>query len=72
MRGSNYSDSTGEILVFWKSGRCGRLQEVVTRGGLTAVHVFLSFPLCAQFLSLFKWFAAFHTPIALWYSALKS
>ena len=31
-RGSNYSDLTGEILVFWKSGR---LRELVARGGST-------------------------------------
>ena len=31
-RGSIYSDLTGEILVFWKSGRS---REVVARGGST-------------------------------------
>lgn len=34
-RGSNYSHSTGETLVFWKSG-C--LREVVTRGGSTVAY----------------------------------
>ena len=33
-RGSNYSDLTGEILEFWKSGSS---REVVTRGGLTVL-----------------------------------
>jgi len=30
--GSNYSELTGETLVFWKSGR---LREVVAQGGPT-------------------------------------
>ena len=34
-RGSNYSDLTREILVFWKSG-C--LREVVARGGSTGLQ----------------------------------
>ena len=33
-RSSNYSDLTGEILVFWKSGRS---RKVVARGGSTLV-----------------------------------
>jgi len=32
--GFNYSELTGEILVFWKSGR---LWEVVAQGGTTVV-----------------------------------